>query len=172
MRVTLARALKEKNRLIGEINRIRSIFNDHNLVRKVVTVSEGSNTSEISKDYAAVIAAQERGTTDPLSLFRAYESMKERLVEIKTAITKANAGAAELLVSLTEAKSALSEIGSFHTGRTTIEPYGGERNMLINHYALDTEFFLETQKAYSDRVNTLQDEIDEYNAKTFVEIPD
>lgn len=172
MKVTLARALKEKNRLVGELNRIRAIFNESNLVRKVIGVPANSNTTELDSTYVNGLAAKERGNNSPVKLFSTYEKMKERLVAIKTAITKANAGAAELLVSLTEAKSMLSELGTFSTGRTTVEPYGNESRFLINHFELDSDYFLAVNKKYTDKVNSLQDEIDEYNAKTFVEIPD
>lgn len=163
MKMSLARALKEKNRLIGEMNRLWTLVIQNNQV--VVQIPLKKDETFVAPDDSVILAKM---TVDVKDLYKQYIAAKERLLKVKAAITRANAGAAETLVKLAEAKSALARINQISVGQANDRPYS--EYVQCVRFALDNKWHLDEVKRLTDEVNALQDEIDEYNAKTSIEL--
>ena len=146
----LARALKEKNRLVGEVNRIKAIIiRDNSLELKRV------------------------GNKDREQQWIDYRDAVVKLVEIKTAIFKANAGIYETIVCMSEKKAELAWITDLNTqdGVEEIQNFSND-NVVKKEYSaylkqsdIDS-YIVSLQKDIAD----LQDELDEFNAKTEITV--
>jgi hypothetical protein len=153
MKVKLARALKEKNRLVGEINRLRKLFEREN--------SRLENT---------------KSTSSREKIWKDLENATDKLVQVKTAIFLANAGVYQKIVEMGELKSFISWLECVPTSEDSHQiPERGEngitymevkRTAFLNQEKVDSKI-LDVQKLIAQ----LQDEIDEYNATVAVEIP-
>ena len=150
MKVSLARALKERSRLAGKLKRDMSILNQEN---------SAIRGSERAFDLHAVYA-------ECNMLFR-------QLVELKQIIAAANAPIAGKLVEMGETKSMIAQLRNVDTtvGYKARNSYGaGEMDyMEVVFGAAELTAAADELQA---RVETLQDEIDEFNALTKVDIPD
>lgn len=167
MKMSIARALKEKNRLVGRINQVRSLLSSENVKIFTVSVGEGERP-----DYDAMRKECEaKRRVDVAALEMEWKALKERLAELKIAIQKANAGAIDVLVRLQEAKSHLAEIDQIQYGENDVSDMGCGRYRVCSA-VFGQEYQLSEKKKYGDLVNELQDRIDEYNASTQVEIAD
>ena len=149
MKLKLARALKEKNRLVGEINRIKALINREN----------SRNVTSSSK-------------VDCAKLWTELEDVSDKLVVLKTAIFKANAGIYGKIVLLGELKDMVTWIEDIPTTNGIFEKdtYGGvtrkeEFTAFVKQEDIDGKT-VEMQKL----IATTQDEVDEYNAKTEIDI--
>lgn len=154
--MNIAQALKEKNRISGRIARLENMVNKYN---------------QYNKDDAPEFDAQELMTL----------LCKERkdLLAIKQAIAKANAGIADKLVELAEAKSTLTwweRRFSSHgpsTSETLERMYDPETTQWImvkkeRVSVFSTKDIQERVDDWQKVVEALQDEIDNYNATTSV----
>lgn len=143
----LVKALKVKNRLIGEMNRLRAIFQRENS-RPVG--SSIVDVKQIELEMAKVMA---------------------KLVALKTAITKANIGIYEKICKMDELKSMKSFYGGLTTTHGKIRDSYSDNNSYTEYEAyIKREMVDDIQKAYQNDIDILQDEIDEYNATTSVDI--
>ena len=147
MKTTLARALKEKNRIAAKLREAQLMVQRHN--RKV----KGSPRSVAVAEWA------ERS-----------ERLSARLVAVKTAIARANGGIIDAIVELQETKSMIAFFYRVQT-RDDLEP---QRDGTYTEYdvALDETAILAKTDALQCRANALQDRIDEYNACHMVELPE
>lgn len=143
--MNIAKALKVKNRLAGEVSRLQDIFRRENSRR-----NDNISTIDRPKAYEAVLEAF------------------EKLVKLKGAINEATAKIAPKLAELSEYKLFLSYISSVPTreGPEIEQCYGStpiqyEWNSYLNRAEIDKKV-----EHYQNKINELQDEIDEYNAKT------
>ena len=153
MKVKLARALKEKNRLVGDINRLRKLFEREN--------SRLENT---------------KSTSSREKIWKDLENTTAKLVQVKTAIFLANSGVYKKIVEMGELKSLISWLEVVdNTEDSQQVPERGEngityreikRTAFLNQEKVDSKI-LDVQKVIAQ----LQDEIDEYNATVAVEIP-
>lgn len=148
MQVTLAKALKERSRLAGKLKRNFELINKEN----------------------SMIGGSER-SFDLHELHQECLQIHERLVTIKKIIAKANAPIAEKLVEMDELKSMISYLRNVNT---TIgwqsQGYGAEKvcyEVILGNAELTAE-----ADQLQKRAEHLQDELDEFNALTKVEIPD
>lgn len=150
MNVTLARALKEKNRIAGRLAKAQS------LVKKENRKTAGSPRTV---DVAAALAEVER--------------LSALLAQVKAAIAQANDGIVATIVELEETKSLLSFFGSVPADEDIeIErEYNGvvERRWDV---AVREPELLAKAEALQSRADALQDALDEYNAATRVDLPD
>lgn len=165
MKMSIARALKEKNRLVGKINQIRALLGSENVKAFSVQVKEG-------QPYDAeqlVASCDAKRKVDVLALEAEWKSLEEKLICLKIAIQKANSGALDTLVRLQEAKSHLSQIDQIRYGETDVsDAYQGRLQVVTAK--LGQEYQLAEKEKYTNLVNELQDKIDEYNATVQVEI--
>ena len=150
MNVTLARALKEKNRIAGRL-------------RKAQKLVEKENRKPAGSPRAVDVAAA----------FAEVERLSALLASVKAAIAKANDGIVASIVELEETKALLAFVGSIPSDESVeIErSYQGsvERRWDV---AVRTPELLARADALQKRADALQDALDEYNAATRVDLPD
>jgi len=158
----LAKALKEKNRIAGEINRLKTLISREN-----------------SRDVKS------SSTVDVSSLWIDLLNTTEKLIKVKTEIFKANVGIYDKIVRMAELKGRSSWLFTINTNNEKIEnPYG--TNIMVTEYKacmalnqnvnildLVRQFKLEDvdrmTKDLQDEIAKLQDEIDEYNATVSID---
>lgn len=145
----LAKALKEKNRLVGEINRI-----------KVLICRENSRNVKSSSK------------TDVGDLFSQLDSTIKSLIAIKTAIFKANVGIYDKIVTLGELKTKIAWISEIPTRNEIEEQPSYNGTIMTKEYkAYMTQEDVDKQIAEIQiQIGKIQDEVDEYNATVSVEV--
>lgn len=144
----LAKALKEKNRLVGEINRLKSLIQRENS-RNVKSTS----------------------TVDVGAIWKQMEEATEKLIALKTAIFKANAGIYSKIVRMAELKDLSIWITHLNTNNEKSEQIYGERTIVTEFMAYKTREDVDNMtKDLQDQIAKLQDELDEYNATVQIEV--
>ena len=141
--ITLAQALKEKNRLTGEIRRLWGLFQHENSCLE-------SHTRSI----------------DVAKTLQTIEHYTAKLVELKTKIGTANAGNLKNMYLLEEAKNRMAKLNETNGNED------GEREYVRNEgysYVKRTAVFneeklLEMRRRLQIECNGLQDKLDAYNA--------
>ena len=153
-KMSLARALKEKNLLVKEISRLRGIMEREN------SKSEKSTS-----------------TVDCALVFDEYTTTKQRLVSLKSAIQRANSetGVQEKIYRLSEMKDTLSFFRGLETkdGKHFEEmlSYRSENPVELQYTAHFNQEHVDTQEQDINReLADLQDEIDRINATTFISV--
>lgn len=154
-KMKLYTVLKLKTRLIGELNRVNAII-------------QRDNSLDITRD------AQENKIAAVKKAVEERKVIKKKILAVKAAIAKANIGIYAALAEMEEFKN---DIASFYpTLRTAngeiIQGYANDGNPLIRKYVafLEEKTIDELKIEAQKRINELQDEVDEYNATTFVEV--
>lgn len=147
--MNISKALKVKNRLIGEINQLKEIFRRENSRRE-------DSVSKVNQE----------------ELFGKLSEAGQKLERLKGAIGQATAPISKLLSSLTEAKANIIFYNSLPC-REGIEylqmgagnpPTEFKWNSYLNRQKID-EIVFNLQKA----IDAMQDEIDNFNATTQIE---
>ena len=160
MKVTLARALKEKKRIAGRINTLEQFIRNNN-------VYEVEN-----KELPSYKAEKMRDVQEKLNELAA---LRKRMVETKEAIAKANAenGICGLVYEMEECKS---EISFYRQIDTSVRPRSFENNgqtVFIERIAQIPQETVESKiEELTNAIEKLQDKIDEINATVFINIPD
>ena len=162
MKMSIARALKERKRIIGEMNTLWTRVLKNNTVQKTIKLGD----DDPSKEELATLRKQ-----DPKVLMEAWKNLQQRLIALKVAIHVANTGVAEKLARLSELKSELKQIECMSVGNDSCE-YCGTDFIRIYDVALDDNWRTMTLDELRNAINALQDDIDEYNATHFIEIAD
>lgn len=147
--MNITKALKTKNRLAGEIARDRNIFARENSKKK----------------------GEER-VVDLTALRLKTEKLSQNLIAVKTAITVASAPIALKLVTLSELKGDLAwlkELTIIEGSHSSRFPSNNSEPEFYEAYlqATDRDALIEDMQ---HRIDTIQDEVDEYNAITQVEV--
>ncbi len=157
--MNIAQALKNKNRVIGEMNKLFSFVEKHNIESKKSGTERGSKSPGATPE--AVVET-----------FQKYLELSLRLTEIKTAIQVASAPIASKLVALAETKSLLSKIGAIPVREAvSIEGGYGKETYEVEHTSAITEKMqIDKTAELQKTINDLQDEIDAYNATTQVQL--
>lgn len=158
MRVTLARALKEKKRIAGKINTLEQFVRDNNIY-------------EVENNELPSYKVEKK--RDVLEKMDALTAARKRMVEVKEAIAKANAenGICGLVYEMEECKS---EISFLNRMDTTARPHQFDVNgfaVFVGRIAQISQEDVDNKvEALTKRVEQLQDKIDEINATSFVDI--
>jgi len=143
----LAKALKEKNRLVGEVNRLKAIFTREN----------SRNAKASSKVDAGVVWMELQEATN-------------KLISIKANIFKANSGIYSKIVRIGELKNMASWLPMLNTNNETSERWNGAAMEKIEMKAWMTLEDVDKQVVlFQKEIADLQDAIDEYNATVEVE---
>ena len=158
-KMTLARALKEKERISRRLASARDLFMSANCVR-----------------------ADEPREIDAKEAYEAMQSIQRRHVAMRKAIAVANAGVSPILAEMLVVKAELA----FYTnlGRCKevefvdkwVEGEDGEKERRRERVVYDS--FINEKKRreiiekLTERIDDLQDEVDEYNATHFVKLVD
>ena len=140
--MTLAQALKEKNRLASSIKELTDIIKTNNLNSK-----EASCVVDLVKVHKELLDAT------------------SKLIDIKAKIHIANAPVAHQIYELSETKSVIALYKAIPSkeGRSRFS----SDDIQIAQFKTDT--LLEMSKTVQSRIDALQDELDTFNAKTLIE---
>ena len=156
-RMTLARALKEKERISRRLARASELFMSVNCVR-----------------------SDEPRQIDVKEAYEAMQSIRRRHVAMKKAIAVANAGVSPILAEMLAVKAELA----FYTnlGRCKevefvdkwVDGEDGEkvrrRERVVYDSFINEKTRREIMEKLMERIDDLQDEVDEFNATHFVEL--
>ena len=147
-RVTIARALKEKNRVAGRLAKARALVANENSKDK--NVPRGIDVAE----------------THSLA-----KALMDRLIAIKSAIAEANKPIVSKIIELDEVKSEIVYLNNLDVkeGRFVSTNYGNRTEQVIEAVIRQPEVLKEVS-ALQARADRLQDELDEFNATTRIEI--
>ena len=146
MLITLAQALKEKNRIVGEISKLWLLVQRENACWENRTRSIDVNeTMQTINEYT------------------------QKLIELKTKIGKANEGNLENMYALEEYKSQISKYGNIDTDEEVRYLGENQDRTLKKNCEIKTSEVLKLQKSLQIKCNQLQDELDAYNATHKIE---
>lgn len=165
MKMSIARALKERKRIIGEMNTLWSRIENNNLIQKNIKLIDGKFIKP-SKEELAALRKQ-----DPKALMETWKKLQQRLIALKVALHNANTGVAEKLAQLSELKSELKQIECMSAHSDTVDYYSSEF-VRIYDVVFDSNWQTEKVDILRKEINSLQDDIDEYNATHYIEIVD
>lgn len=160
MRVTLARALKEKKRVAGRINTLEQFVKSNNIYE------------EENKELPSYKVEKKR---DVLEKLEELSRLRKRIIDIKEAIAKANVenGICGLVYNMEERKS---EISFYKEINANTRPCSFESNgvaIFIERVAQVTKESIDSKvEELTKEIEELQDKIDEINASSLVDIPD
>ena len=146
MQITLAQALKEKNRIVGEIGKLWALVNEENSCWETHT-----RTISVKETMATI------------------EFYIEKLVELKTKIGKANEGNLENMYALQECKSLMSNMAKLNTEEDVRYRGLNDNIMEVRDAEITAKDVLQKTKVLQLRCNQLQDDIDAYNATHRIE---
>lgn len=148
MKMTLARALKEKNRLAGELNRCWDLV-----------CRENSRREDVSR------------TTDIAELYNTIHVYREALIELKQKIGLANANNLERIYRMEECKNELRRLEGINTNEMSdFQEIGDSNYKEFKRTVVFTAAQVhEMKQALQMECNNLQDELDEYNASTKID---
>ena len=146
--MTLARALKEKNRIVGEINSLKAIFTREN--------------SRVEKNVTTQVSR--------VDLWDKILKRTDDLISLKAKIAAANVQIYPLIEKMSELKSRVTYIQTLNgtEGVQEVDAYTLQRNpsavpnVISAHFNTDKkdELIADLQK----EIGELQDRIDEFNA--------
>ena len=148
MMMSLAQALKEKNRLAGELTRNWMMIARENSKRE---------------DSPRVI--------DVVETYRKVQLYKEKLTELKTKIGLANAGNLERIYRLEECKNELNRLNAVRTDTTSDFQAISDSNYkeFKRTVVFTAAQVFEMREKVQQECNDIQDELDTYNANTKIE---
>jgi hypothetical protein len=144
--ITLAKALKLKNRLAGRLTHVQ-------------TLAQQNNT----------VLAEQQGQIDVLALVKERDEIMDQLVALKAAIMRANSPIQEAILRKGELSSRIEWIKTINT--TDGKLRHGYQNTELEYVAALKKKDVELQmRAMEKEIDALQDKIDEYNATKKIEI--
>ena len=146
MMITLAQALKEKNRIVGEISRLWDLVDNENSCWE-------SHTRSI----------------DVKETMQTIEFLVQKLVELKTKIGKANEGNLANMYALEECKSQMSRFSKLNTLEDVRYRGVNDDKMEVRSAEITAQEVLQRNKNLQRQCNQLQDELDAYNATHKIE---
>lgn len=145
----LHKALKVKNRLTGELNRLQEILKRENSRRD-------DNLSKV----------------DVQDVYSQVFTTREKLIKLKTAISKANIGIYEKISQIAELKAFINFIQSLPVREgEEIVFIGRDQEKLVYNWKtfLNREAIDKAVQQLQWHINNAQDEVDVYNANTDIE---
>lgn len=156
-KVSLAKALKIKNRMVERIRKIENIIHSNNSYR-------------YREDIPVTVSF------DIEALYNEKLELTEKLVVLKTNIALANSAIISYITEMAETKSLVSFISSIKTtdGFIANTDYNRKESdpEFIQFKAIIKEDRKEEQiKLLNARIDELQDKIDQYNATHSIDVP-
>lgn len=148
MMMSLAQALKEKNRLAGELAQNWTMI-----------ARENSKREDVSR------------VIDVTETYRKVQLFREKLVELKTKIGLANAGNLERIYRFEELKNELKRLEDIRTDETSDFQAIGESNYkeFKRSVVFTAAQIYEMREKLQQECNSIQDELDAYNATTKID---
>ena len=166
MKMSIARALKERKRIIGEMNTLYNRINSSNMAQMVIRTVDGKYDKPTEEDFA------KRRHVSPSKCMEEWYNLREKLIALKTALHNANCGVAEKLVRLSEMKAELQFVENITKYSKTEESFLNENTVRIINVVFDIEWITKRQDQLRKEINELQDAIDEYNATHYIDVFD
>ena len=147
-KITLAQALKEKNRIAGQIRVLWENIQQENSRRE-----------------------DETRSIDIREALETVELYTEKLVELKTKIGLANAGNLGRIYRLEECKAKMAKLSGINTDEATVylEAYSTGGKEIIRNVVVTRKEIRDMQRKLQLECNRLQDEMDAYNALTMID---
>ena len=142
-RVSLCRAFKERSRLAQKISESINLIQEENSI-----LEGGVRSVDIRRE------------------FKRYMALSEKLIALRQTISRANAGIAGKLVELAEVKNLLTQLKRIPTNEGPQSSYS-KADVKVAEIR-KSELFGKI-KSLRGRIHALQDEIDEFNARTYIE---
>jgi hypothetical protein len=148
-KITVAKALKLKNELVGDINKLKALITSNNVYDN--RNKARANTVEAHKTLGEKIVS---------------------LVKVKTAIAGANVAIHEAIYAKSEAAAMIEFLATVNTV-DGIQDTGFGSDRTTTMVAQITSDVVTKQSAeLQKKVSKLQDVLDEFNHKTLVDVPD
>ena len=152
-KISIARALKEKNRIAGRLALLRDRINKENSVEKRIPRS-----------------------VDVRAVFEEARATERRLIAIKAAISVANAPIVAKIIELEETKSEIVWLRQLDAKEGIFEQCGDYRRYGAAHAVNEYNAIIPQSEvndmadALQKHAEKLQDELDEFNASTRIEV--
>lgn len=146
--ITIRKALQVKKTLVGEIAQLRALIVKYNSQR---TANKHINLTKVHADYS---------------------DKSEKLIGLKTAITKANVDIYESIVRVEEIKGQIALYGSLDTSETD-EVYDHKAEVIVSHPMTVHLNLTQTNEKIATlkvELETLLDKIDHFNSNTTIEV--
>jgi hypothetical protein len=145
MKMTLAKALRVKNRLVSKLQKMKNIVSNNNSY-----VEPNPSNHDIAKIMEEIVG------------------LTKNLVELKTAVSVANKGIARQLHELEELKSTISFLETISVREGVFCDYG---DVIQTHKVVfkDTQLAAQIEKN-QNMIEHLQDEINQFNFNTMIEV--
>ena len=146
-KITLIRAFKERSRIIRQIQKLHLLIHEENSI-----LEGGIRSIDVRKTYAECTR------------------LNGKLIELKQAISRANCGIIEKLVELAEIKTICFQLKCLPVkeGKQESSSYEETKTEIWTAELKKAEITAELN-ALQSRMDELQDEIDEFNARTLIE---
>lgn len=146
MNITLSKALKIKNRIAKEIKDLQTIVTQNNSY-----ITGNTPSFDVKASYKELI------------------DLRKKLGELKIKINTANAGMIDKMVEISELKSHIAFLRTINTqeGQVSASRYGD--TMVEKSVAYNAKDIKEKEKETQKKIDTIQDEIDKFNATTLIE---
>lgn len=147
--MNISKALKVKNRLVGEVNRLQEILRRENSRR-----NDNPSTVNVETISGELLDA------------------RQKLVLLKGAINQASSPVSAKLANLAESKNAINFYNSLPTREgEELTLIGSNREKLAYQWTayLNKQGIDDLVQAIQDDINATQDEIDTFNAQTQVD---
>jgi hypothetical protein len=142
--ISLAKALKLKNRLAGRVTQLTQDVKNYN------SREEGSEVLDVVQRYAERI------------------EVVGRLVELKTAITRANQPVQRTIYTLAERKAQMTLLNELNTNHGAVTHY---HHATVRYVAqLRKEQVDQEKRRLELEIDALQEELDRFNQATLIEV--
>ena len=147
-KITLAQALKEKNRIAGQIRVLWEALKEENSRRE-----------------------DETRSIDIRETLKTIELYTEKLVELKTKIGLANAGNLKHIYRMEECKGKLAMLAGVNTDDAPLylQVYSNDGKLISRNVVISKKEIRDMQNKLQLECNKLQDEMDAYNALTKID---
>lgn len=145
--MNIKQALKRKNKLIQLIGEELNKFKQYN------SINDGP------------------GTYDANEAFNNYQKYSDELIDLKCKIHLANAPMYNKIFRLSELKSRISSLKTFHINEGKYNSYDSVTENTIQKPCINSIGVIERDgiiKDYETEIEQIQDELDEFNVKTVI----
>jgi uncharacterized protein YfbU (UPF0304 family) len=145
-KITLRKALRLKNNLVGEMKKMKEIISNKNSLKETTPRRE-----------------------DIVACMDAINVIRGKLIELKSKIAIANTAIYAKIYEVEELKSHIAYLNSVSTTEGYVTDYGESEKVKVNA-AFNSADIGQMVKTFESRIEFLNDEIDEYNGKTYIEV--
>lgn len=158
--ITLARALKLKNRLNGRFSEVTSEIQTYNSQAVFVAVQPIGGE------------APPKTEVDVEALFKKRDALRAAILSLKMLINKANGPIQQAIYDIAEAKGDITFYSGLSTTSGFSHNYHGQPGGTL-HVAFKKKSDVDAKKRELEaQVDALQEQIDKHNHKTHIEVDD